>query len=288
MKRKTGISAAVLDEKSTLYDDLAPILVLALRDPDLLRDVLFALNDPATADLGQILAFGDRFERAVYEPKPARHPRRASGLVVGHRHIWQAGRSQFARFGCRQKSRQSEKQPIDFAARAAPGSRRQPDAVLQQRRRLREHQNCHRHQSRRPAKPCTLFRLDDLALYYLLSIASDSVKMRTVHQLPQLDHRFDAEDAGAGAGCAGLSTTWWGFRLWQISDAGDAGAGAVSGREQAGRFFKTTLDFGACSPAASGDAVLKPKSRVADLLRRALFDWKPSIPATPPATQRQT
>ena len=29
-----------------------------------------------------------------------------------------------------------------------------------------------------PAKPCALFQLDDLALYYLLSMADDSVKAR--------------------------------------------------------------------------------------------------------------
>ena len=38
--KKPAYAAAVLDEKSTLYDDLAPILVRLLRDPDLLRDVL--------------------------------------------------------------------------------------------------------------------------------------------------------------------------------------------------------------------------------------------------------
>ena len=34
--KKPAYAAAVLDENSTLYDDLAPILVRLLRDPDLL------------------------------------------------------------------------------------------------------------------------------------------------------------------------------------------------------------------------------------------------------------
>ena len=253
--KKPDYAAAVLDEKSTLYDDLAPILVRLLRDPDLLRDVLLALNDPATADLGQILALlaTDSSELFMNQNQLDTRGEPADlSSVIGT-------------FG-----KPVDRNVPDSDVDKNPGNPKNNRSILQRVLHLVHDANqtpfCNKDGAyvnikividikvAGPAKPCTLFRLDDLALYYLLSIASDSVKMRD----PYTNFLNSITDSTLKTQAQALDALGLLDNLVGIPGFGKYPTPAMLARvlfqdvSKRADFFKTTLDFGACSPARPG------------------------------------
>ncbi len=253
--KKPAYAAAVLDEKSTLYDDLAPILVRLLRDPDLLRDVLLSLSDPATADLGQLLGILANDSSQMFMNQNQLDTRgQPSDLssVVGV-------------FG-KPVNRNLPDSDVD----KNPGNAQNNRSVLQRVLHLVHDANqatfCNKDGAfvnikividikvAGPAKPCALFQLDDLALYYLLSIADDSVKARD----PYTNFINSITDSGLKTQTQIVDGLGLLDNMVGIPGFGKYPTPAMLARmlfqdnTKRADFFKTTLDFGACTPARQG------------------------------------
>ncbi len=253
--KKPAYASAVLDEKSTLYDDLAPILVRLLRDPDLLRDVLLALGDPATADLGQILGI---------------LATDSSQLFMNQNQLDTRGQPADLSSVIGTLGKPVDRTLPDSDIDKNPGNAKNNRSVLQRVLHLVHDANqtpfCNKDGAfvnikividikvAGPAKPCTLFRLDDLALYYLLSIASDSVKLRD----PYTNFLNSITDSTLKTQSQALDALGLLDNLIGVPGFGKYPTPAMLARilfqdnSRRADFFKTTLDLGPCSPARQG------------------------------------
>lgn len=173
--KKPAYAGVALAEDATLYDDLAPVLVRLLRQPGLVTDLLDALQKPESADLGQIFALL-MTDRGAYFMNQGQPDWQKPGAVTG-------GPSPV------------DRARPDGSVSSDPKDPRNNRSVLQRVLQIvhdaSELTLCNKEGARvnfdlfgipikisGPAAACTLFRLDDLATYYLLSLADTSVKQR--------------------------------------------------------------------------------------------------------------
>lgn len=253
--KKPEYATATLDERSTLYDDLAPILIRLLRDPDLVKDVLASLSDPATADLGQIIALLSTDSSQLFMNQNQLDTRGQPSDLT----------SVIGTFG----------KPVirtlpDSDVDKNPGNSQNNRSILQRVLHLVHDANqakfCNKDGAfvnikivvdikvAGPAKPCALFQLDDLALYYLLSMADDSVKARD----PYTNFINSIVDSGLKTQTQIVDGLGLLDNLVGIPGFGKYPTPAMLARllftENAKRadFFKTTLDLGDCLPARPG------------------------------------
>lgn len=253
--KKPAYSAAVLDESSTLYDDLAPILVRLLRDPDLVKDVLAALADPATADLGQIIALLATDSSQLFMNQNQLDTRGQPADLT----------SVIGTFG-KPVNRMLPDSDVD----KNPGNPQNNRSILQRVLHLVHDANQARFCNKDgafvnikivvdikvagPAKPCALFQLDDLALYYLLSMADDSVKARD----PYTNFINSIVDPGLKTQSQIVDGLGLLDNLVGIPGFGKYPTPAMLARllftenNKRADFFKTTLDLGDCQPARPG------------------------------------
>lgn len=254
--KKSEYAEAILDDESTLYDDLAPIIVRMLRNPALIHDLSLALGDPATEDLGQIISLLATDSSQVFMNQDQLDTRgQPSDLssVVGEN-------------GKRKVNPKLADSDFDKNPNNPSNNRSVLQRVLHIVHDANQSPFCNKDGAyinikividikiAGPAKPCTLFQLDDLALYYLLSIASESVRVRDPYTNfinaitnPTLKTQAQALDAlGLLDNLIGIP----GFGKYPTP----AMLARVLFQENSRRaeFFKTTLDFGACNPVRPG------------------------------------
>lgn len=253
--KKPDYANATLDESSTLYDDLAPILVRLLRDPDLVKDLLASLADPATADLGQIIALLATDSSQLFMNQNQLDTRGQPADLT----------SVIGTFG-----KPVQRTLPDSDVDKNPGNSQNNRSILQRVLHLVHDANqakfCNKDGAfvnikivvdikvAGPAKPCALFQLDDLALYYLLSMADDSVKARD----PYINFINAIVDPGLKTQTQIVDGLGLLDNLVGIPGFGKYPTPAMLARllftENAKRadFFKTTLDLGDCNPARPG------------------------------------
>lgn len=244
--------AAKLDPRSTLYDDLLPILVRLVRVPGLLNEVLASLNDPAVRDLGPILSLLMTDSSYLFMNQ-AQLDYSKPNSVIGT-------------LG-KQVSRGLPDSDFDLD----PASPKNNRSLLQRVLHILNDSNgislCNRDGAyvnltilfidikiAGPAKPCELYKLDDLGLYFLLSIADKNEKQRD----PYTNFLNSLLNGVLKAGAQALNL------VGGLGDLiGIPGFTDYPSPEQLARmlfqddtkrsdFFKTTLDLGSCSPQRPG------------------------------------
>lgn len=244
-------AAAKLAEQSPLYDDLLPVLVRLLRVPGLLNEVLLSLGDPAVRDLGPILSQLMTDSSYVFlnqDQLDATKP----GATVGS-------------LG-KQVNRAAADSDVDKRPTNAANNRSLLQRVLQLVHDANGIALCNRDGAyvnikivfdikiSGPARPCELYQLDDLALYFVLSIADKSVKQRDpyanfLNALVNGTLRTGA-DLINGVGLLDNMMGIPGFSEYPTPEQ----LARILFQDNARRadFFKTTLDFGPCTPKRPG------------------------------------
>jgi hypothetical protein len=253
--KQPAYAAAQLAEQSTFYDDLLPILVRLLRHPDLVRDLLLALSDPATADLGQILGILATDSSQLFMNQNQLDTRGQPADLT----------SVIGTFG-----KPVDRSLPDSDVDKNPGNPKNNRSIMQRVLQIVHDANhatlCNKDGAfvnlkividikvAGPAKPCALFKLDELALYYLLSMADDSVKARD----PYTNFLNSITDPGLKTQAQIIDGLGLLDNLLGIPGFGKYPTPAMLARmlfqddSKRSEFFKTTLDFGPCSPARPG------------------------------------
>jgi len=254
--KKPDYNTAILREDSTLYDDLAPIVVRLLRDPDLVRDVLLAFGDPATADLGQIISLLATDSSQLFmnqDQLDTRGQPADLSSVVGTlgKHLVDRGKPD-SDFDKNPENRNNNRSALQRILQIVHDANQIPfcnkDGAYVNIKIVIDIKIAG------PAKPCTLFRLDDLALYYLLSIGTDSVKSRD----PYTNFLNSITDNTLRTQAQILDGLGLLDNLVGIPGFGKYPTPAMLARilfqenSRRAEFFKTTLDFGSCEPARPG------------------------------------
>lgn len=252
--RKPAYNSAVLAENATVFDDLAPILVRMFRQPALVADLIAALGDPAAADLGQLAAIlstdrslifmnQNQLDYSVPNPSPIVG-------TLGH-----------------PVNRDLPDSDVDKDANNPQNNRSILQRVLHVLHDTNGVQLCNRQGAyvnlsilginisiAGPATPCGLYRIDDVASFFLLSIADQSVK----NQDPSANFLNSITDSGLKSKAQALD-----FLGGLGSLLGIPGFSPYPAPQQLGRmlfqtnaqradFFRTTLDYGSCSPKREG------------------------------------
>lgn len=250
--KRADYDAARLGEQSTLYDDLLPVLVRLVRVPGLLNEVLASLSDPAVRDLGPIISILLSDSSYVFMNQgqlDASKPGATIGVL----------------------GKPINRMMADSDVDKNPGSAQNNRSLVQRVLQIVHDANgiplCNRDGAyvnltilfidikiAGPAKPCELYRLDDLALYFLLSIADKSERQRD----PYNNFLNALLNGVLKAGAQALNL------VGGLGDLiGVPGFTDYPGPEQLARilfiddsrrsdFFRTTLDLGACSPKRPG------------------------------------
>lgn len=167
--KKPDYAAAKLAETSTLYDDLAPILVRLLRVNGLLTEVLSAMTNPATADLGQLA--GVMMTDADYFYMNQNQLDSTLGNAV----IGTTGKL---------VNRSVPDSDVDQTNSNSQNNRSIMQRVLHLVHDANGHQFCNKNGAKITTPiplpgvyaPCELLQIDDLAVFYLLSMADPAVK----------------------------------------------------------------------------------------------------------------
>lgn len=255
--KKPEFDAARLPETATLYDDLAPVLVRILRTPGLVSDLIDAMRDPAAADLGPLAALLATDSSLVYMNQDQLDWTRANATVGA---VGKAVR------------RDLPDSDVDKVAGNASNNR----SILQRTLHLVHDANgltfCNRRDARIKilgipisyADPCSLFKIDDLALFYVLAVIGKDIQAR-----PGDYH------ATSVAGADFYNALSDGFQRDLIRFFGGLGEAVLEGllgipgfgryphpavlarmlfQEQDKRsdFLTGSIDGGACSPARAG------------------------------------
>lgn len=244
--------AAKLDPRSTLYDDLLPILVRLVRVPGLLNEVLASLSDPAVRDLGPILSLLMTDSSYLFMNQAQLDYTKPSSVI--------------GTLG-KQVNRSLPDSDFDLD----PANPRNNRSLLQRVLHILNDSNgislCNRDGAyvnltilfidikiAGPAKPCELYKLDDLGLYFLLSIADKNEKQRD----PYTNFLNSLLNGVLKAGAQALNL------VGGLGDLiGIPGFTDYPSPEQLARmlfqddtkrsdFFKTTLDLGSCNPQRPG------------------------------------
>ncbi|MDW8280278.1 MAG: hypothetical protein RMK29_01120 [Myxococcales bacterium] len=169
--KKPLYDEARLDERATLYDDLAPVLVRLLRVPGLVSDLVQALRDPAVADLGLLGAQLATDSSYIYMNQDQLDWTRPAATI-----------------GTTGKPVRRDLPDSDVNRDAGnPANNR---SLLQRLLHLVHDANGLTFCNRRDAKvrillfeltysaPCSLFKIDDLALFYVLSFVGKDMQAR--------------------------------------------------------------------------------------------------------------
>lgn len=256
--KKPAYSDAVLPDSSTVFDDLAPILVRLLRQPGLVPDLLDALRNPATGDLAELLALLMN-DSGYFFMNQAQLDATKPGAVTGA-------------LGKR-VNRGAVDQDIDYVTSNVVNNRSIMQRVLHLVHDANGHQFCNKAGAKvsQPIPlpgtyaPCDLLKIDDLALFYLLSMTSRPVK----DTLPEADFLNAIQSDGLRTamrlgGALFLSNMLGipGFDFVTISIIppknavypSPEAASRLLFQDRAGRtaFQQDALDLGACSPRRPG------------------------------------
>ena len=253
--KKPAYDAAQLADSSTLYDDLAPVVVRLLRQPGLVSDVLLALADPATADLGQLIGLLMNDSSYLFM-SPTQLDSTQPGAVVGS-----PGKP---------VRRDRPDSDVSFDPSSPDNNRSLAQRILQLVHDASHLQICNKEgavlslvilgipiQLSTPQKACELFRIDDLALYFLLSFASDAVKDRDPYAsfynaIPSsvLKLALASLDAISGGQALRLLTGIPGFAKYPTPSA--LARLLFMDNSRRADFLKSTLDLGPCLPTRPG------------------------------------
>ena len=167
--KKPQYDAAQLDDTVTLYDDLAPVLVRLFRTPGLLDDVVAALGQPASADVPEIAAAMMNDAGFYYMNQSEFDSSKSNSVIVPNPHPVNHG-------------------AVDSDVDKNSDNQQNNRSVMQRTLHLVHDANnltfCNKKNSQVSVlffsftypNPCQLFRIDNLALFYILSVADESVK----------------------------------------------------------------------------------------------------------------
>lgn len=250
--KKPAYDAAKLAEDSALYDDLAPVLVRLLRVPGLVPDVVASLQDPAVAGLGPLLA--RLMNEANYVSMNQAVPDwKQAGSVVGT-------------FG-RTVNRSLPDADVDMNSANAANNRSVMQRVLHLVHDANNLPFCNKNAAyvdldfvlfkikiAGPADPCTLYKVDDLAQFFILSIADKSIRQT----IPFADFFNSLVDGTLRAGSIAAETFGLLDNLLGIPNFSrypepqELARLLFQDNGNRADMFKTTLDFGACNPLRPG------------------------------------
>lgn len=256
--KKPAYDSATLAEDSTLFDDLAPILVRLMRQPALMQDVVAAMSDPAVADLGpltaKLMTDADYFFMSQSQLDST-----LPGAVTGS-----LGKA---------VNRSLPDSDIDQNNGNANNNRSILQRVLHLVHDANNTKFCNKvgAQITSPIPlpgvylPCELMQIDDLALFYLISIADSSVK----DAIPEADFinaiRNDTLRSGLtcllfgsliglpGFSCTARTTSTFPFFKLVVYPRPEAAARLLfQDNSLRSAFQKDAMDFGNCEPRREG------------------------------------
>ncbi|HNN96680.1 MAG TPA: hypothetical protein PKI03_30635 [Pseudomonadota bacterium] len=256
--KKPAYDSATVAEDSTLYDDLAPILVRLMRQPALMADVVAAMSDPAVADLGPLTATlmndADYFtmSQSVLDST-------LPGAVSGS-----LGKA---------VNRSLPDSDVDQNSSNSANNRSIMQRVLHLVHDANNAKFCNKDGAKITSPiplpgtyvPCELMQIDDLALFYLISIADSSVK----DNIPEADFinaikndllrngltcaLFGSLIGLPGFSCTARPTSSFPFFKLVVYPKPEAAARLLF-QDNALRsaFQKDAMDFGSCEPRRQG------------------------------------
>ena len=277
---KPAYDIAQLAENSTLFDDLAPILVRLLRQPGLVPDLVAALGDPAVADLGQLAAILATDRSLIFMNQDQLDYTQANPSPI----VGSLGKL---------VNRSLPDSDVDKNAANPLNNRSILQRVLHVLHDTNGVQLCNRQGAfvnfsllgidikiAGPAAPCALYRIDDVASYFLLSIADQSVKS----QDPYANFLNSITDSGLKSkaqalelfGALGSLLGIPGFN--QYPSPQQLGRVLFQNNNQRADFFKTTLDYGACAPKRDGTLCSNQNTSLQAYHDGALFAFEAAHP----------
>ncbi len=256
--KKPAYDSATLAEDSTLFDDLAPILVRLVRQPALMQDVVAAMADPAVADLGPLTATlmtdADYFFMSQTQ-LDATMPGAVSGSL---------GKA---------VNRSLPDSDVDQNNGNAQNNRSIMQRVVHLVHDANNAKFCNKNGAQITSPlplpgtyaPCELMQIDDLAFFYLISIADSSVK----DNIPEADFinaiRNDTLRSGLtcllfgsliglpGFSCTARTTSTFPFFKLVVYPRPEAAARLLfQSNSLRSAFQKDAMDFGACEPKREG------------------------------------
>lgn len=252
--KQPAYDAAKLAEDSTLYDDLAPVLVRLLRQPGLVSELLDALRAPATANLGPQLARLMSNSNYVFMSQSELDSDKPASVVANP---------------TRPVNRAAADSDVDQSS-GAQNNRSALQRVLHLVHDANGMQFCNKDNARITTpiplpgtfKPCELMQIDDLALFYLLSIASPAVKdgIASADFMSAIRNDFLRNGLscllfGSLIGIPGFDCTVRSLIPFKmVVYPRPQAAARLLFQDNASRssFHKDAMDFGACSPKRPG------------------------------------
>jgi hypothetical protein len=175
--KKPAYDDAQLAESSTLYDDIMPVLVRLLRVNGLLTDVLVAMTDPATADLGPLISTL-MTDRDYFFMSQTQLDATQPGATLGS-----LGNA---------VNRSAPDSDVDIDKKNINQNPQNNRSIMQRVAHLvhdaSSKQFCNKEGASTGLLPgtykaCELLKIDDLAQFYILSIADESIK----NNIPEAD-----------------------------------------------------------------------------------------------------
>ena len=256
--KKPAYDAAQLAEESTLYDDLAPILVRLLRQPALMQDVVAAMADPAVADIGPLTA-ALMNDAGYFNMSQSQLDSTKPGAVSGS-----LGKA---------VNRSLPDTDVDQNNGNPQNNRSVMQRVLHLVHDANNAQFCNKNGARITSPlplpgtyaPCELMQIEDLAFFYLISVADSSVK----DNIPEADFMnaiksdtlrnglscllFGSLIGIPGFDCTTRPTSSFPFFKLVVYPRPEAAARLLF-QDNGNRsdFQKDAMDFGACDPKRPG------------------------------------
>lgn len=256
--KKPAYDAAQLAEDSTLYDDLAPILVRLLRQPALMQDLVAAMADPAVADIGPLTAVLMN-DAGYFNMSQSQLDSTKPGAVSGS-----LGKT---------VNRSLPDSDIDQNNGNPQNNRSVMQRVLHLVHDANNAQFCNKVGARITSPlplpgtyaPCELMQIDDLAFFYLISVADSSVK----DNIPEADFMnaiksdtlrnglscllFGSLIGIPGFDCTTRPTSSFPFFKLVVYPRPEAAARLLfQDNPNRSDFQKDAMDFGGCEPKRSG------------------------------------
>lgn len=256
--KKPAYDSAKLAEDSTLFDDLAPILVRLMRQPALMQDLVAAMADPAVADLGlltaQLMTDADYFFMSQSQ-LDSTMPGAVSGSL----------------------GKAVNRSLPDSDVDQNNGNPQNNRSIMQRVLHLVHDANNAKFCNKLGAQitspiplpgvyaPCELMQIDDLALFYLISIADSSVK----DNIPEADFitaikndllrngltcaLFGTLIGLPGFSCTARPSSSFPFFKLVVYPKPEAAARLLfQSNAMRSAFQKDAMDFGACEPKREG------------------------------------
>lgn len=256
--KKPAYDAAMLAEESTLFDDLAPILVRLMRQPALMVDLVAAMADPAVADMGPLTA-ALMNDAGYFNMSQTQLDSTKAGAVSGS-----LGKA---------VNRSLPDSDVDQNNGNPQNNRSIMQRVLHLVHDANNSQFCNKNGARITSPiplpgsyaPCELMQIDDLAFFYLISVADASVK----DNIPEADFMtaiksdtlrnglscllFGSLIGIPGFDCTTRVTSTFPFFKLVVYPKPEAAARLLfQDNTMRSAFQKDAMDFGACDPKRSG------------------------------------